>query len=74
MMTSDRSGRPTIINNFWKALANHPASLKRVWSTGKEVMAPVDMKPTKEGISLGECESDNTALEQTRGRPLTRGT
>ena len=48
MMTSDRSGRPTFINNFWKALANHPASLKRVWSTGKEVMAPVDEAYLKE--------------------------
>ena len=36
------------INNFWKALANHPASLKRVWSTGKEVMAPVDEAYLKE--------------------------
>ena len=36
------------INNFWKALANHPASLKRVWSTGKEVMVPVDEAYLKE--------------------------
>ncbi len=27
------------INNFWKALANHPALLEQVWSRGKEVMA-----------------------------------
>ena len=41
------------INNFWKALANHPASLKRVWSTGKEVMAPGDIDTlTKEMIYI----------------------
>ena len=28
------------INNFWKALANDPATLKRVWASVKEVMAP----------------------------------
>jgi AhpD family alkylhydroperoxidase len=28
------------INNFWKALASDPATLKRVWNGVKEVMAP----------------------------------
>jgi AhpD family alkylhydroperoxidase len=28
------------INNFWKALAQHPATLKRTWASLKEVMAP----------------------------------
>ncbi len=28
------------INNFWKALANHPPTLKRTWESVKEVMAP----------------------------------
>jgi AhpD family alkylhydroperoxidase len=28
------------INNFWKVLANDPASLERVWRNVKEVMAP----------------------------------
>jgi AhpD family alkylhydroperoxidase len=28
------------INNFWRALANDPATLKRVWGGLKEVMAP----------------------------------
>jgi len=27
------------INNFWKALANHPPTLQRTWATLKEVMA-----------------------------------
>ena len=28
------------INNFWKALAQHPATLARTWASLKEVMAP----------------------------------
>ncbi len=28
------------VNNFWKALAVHPRTLKRTWQSVKEVMAP----------------------------------
>ena len=28
------------VNNFWKALANHPPTLRRTWASVKEVMAP----------------------------------
>jgi len=28
------------VNNFWKCLANHPTTLKRIWESLKEVMAP----------------------------------
>jgi AhpD family alkylhydroperoxidase len=28
------------VSNFWKTLASNPATLRRVWSTAKEVMAP----------------------------------
>ena len=28
------------INNFWKALANDPAMLKRTWESIKQIMAP----------------------------------
>jgi alkylhydroperoxidase/carboxymuconolactone decarboxylase family protein YurZ len=28
------------INNFWKALANHPPTLPRTWESIKEVMRP----------------------------------
>ena len=41
------------INNFWKALANYPATLKRVWSAGKEVMAPGEIDAlTKEMVYI----------------------
>lgn len=34
------------INNFWKALANHPPTLQRTWETLKEVMAsPGEIDP-----------------------------
>jgi AhpD family alkylhydroperoxidase len=33
------------INNFWKALANHPPTLKRTWESVKQVMAPGALEP-----------------------------
>jgi AhpD family alkylhydroperoxidase len=33
------------INNFWKALANNPAELRRVWQNVKQVMAPGALDP-----------------------------
>jgi AhpD family alkylhydroperoxidase len=37
------------VNNFWKALAVDPVSLKRTWESAKEVMAPGALDPlTKE--------------------------
>ena len=41
------------VNNFWKALANHPPTMKRTWESLKEVMAPGALDPlTKELIYL----------------------
>lgn len=33
------------INNFWKALANDPAELRRVWENVKQVMRPGALDP-----------------------------
>jgi AhpD family alkylhydroperoxidase len=33
------------VNNFWKALANDPAVLKRTWENVKHVMAPGTLDP-----------------------------
>ena len=33
------------VNNFWKALANRPAELKRIWENVKQVMAPGALDP-----------------------------
>ncbi len=41
------------INNFWRALAHDPASLKATWERLKEVMGPGEIDPlTKEMIYI----------------------
>jgi uncharacterized peroxidase-related enzyme len=49
-----RATRKTdFINNFWKALANHPATLRRTWDNIKSIMAPGALDAvTKEMIYL----------------------
>ena len=47
------------INNFWKALANDPASLKRTWESIKQIMAPGALDPlTKEMIYVAVSVSN----------------
>jgi AhpD family alkylhydroperoxidase len=47
------------INNFWKALANDPPTLRRTWESIKEVMAPGVLDPlTKELIYLAVSASN----------------
>ena len=47
------------VNNFWKYLANDPATLKRTWSSLKEVMAPGALDPVvKEMIYLAVSVSN----------------
>jgi AhpD family alkylhydroperoxidase len=37
------------VNNFWKALAHDPATLRRTWESVKQIMAPGALDPlTKE--------------------------
>ena len=33
------------VNNFWKALATHPPTLRRLWENVKQVMAPGALDP-----------------------------
>jgi AhpD family alkylhydroperoxidase len=50
------------INNFWKALANDPPTLRRTWGSIKEVMAPGALDPlTKELIYLAVSASNGCA-------------
>ncbi len=50
------------INNFWKALANDPATLKRTWESIKEVMAPGALDPAvKEMLYLAVSISNGCA-------------
>ena len=41
------------VNNYWKVLANHPPTLKRMWANVQEVMGPGTLDPlTKELIYM----------------------
>jgi AhpD family alkylhydroperoxidase len=47
------------INNFWKAIANDPATLKRTWEDIKQIMAPGALDPlTKELIYVAVSVSN----------------
>ena len=64
------------INNFWKALANDPATLKRTWESIKQIMAPGALDPlTKELIYIAVsvtnqcpyCIASHTASADSKG-------
>jgi AhpD family alkylhydroperoxidase len=64
------------INNFWKALAHHPATLRRTWQSVKEIMAPGALDAvSKEMIYLavsatnqcGYCIASHTAGARKAG-------
>ena len=49
----------TWINNFWKALAHDPATLRRTWESVKQIMSPGALDPlTKEMIYLAVSASN----------------
>jgi AhpD family alkylhydroperoxidase len=48
------------INNFWKAIAHDPATLKRTWESIKSIMAPGALDPlTKELIYMAVSVTNN---------------
>ena len=48
------------INNFWKILANDPATLRRIWASVKEVMRPGELDSlTKELIYVAVSVTNN---------------
>ena len=64
------------INNFWKALANDPATLKRTWESIKQIMAPGALDPlTKELLYIAVsvtnqcpyCIASHTASARNKG-------
>jgi AhpD family alkylhydroperoxidase len=64
------------INNFWKALARDPVTLRRTWQSIKEIMAPGALDAlTKEMIYLavsatnqcGYCIASHTAAARKAG-------
>jgi AhpD family alkylhydroperoxidase len=64
------------VNNFWKAIAHHPPTLRRTWETLKEVMGPGALDPlVKEMLYLAVsvahgceyCIASHTAAARKRG-------
>jgi AhpD family alkylhydroperoxidase len=64
------------INNFWKALAHDPATLRRTWESIKQIMSPGALDPlTKELIYVavsttnqcGYCIASHTAGARKAG-------
>ncbi len=64
------------INNFWKALAHDPATLRRTWQSIKEIMAPGSLNAlTKEMVYLAVsvtnqcnyCIASHTAAARKAG-------
>jgi AhpD family alkylhydroperoxidase len=64
------------INNFWKAIAHDPATLKRTWEDIKQIMAPGALDPlTKELLyvavsvtnSCQYCIASHTASARNKG-------
>ncbi|MGF1594146.1 MAG: carboxymuconolactone decarboxylase family protein [Kiloniellaceae bacterium] len=48
------------VNNFWKALAQNPETLKRTWESVKQIMAPGALDPlTKELIYIAVSVTNN---------------
>lgn len=48
------------VNNFWKTLAFHPPTLKRIWENVKQVMAPGALDAlTKEMIYVAVSATNN---------------
>jgi AhpD family alkylhydroperoxidase len=72
-----RATRKTdFINNFWRALAHDPVTLKRTWESIKAVMAPGALDPlTKEmiyiAVSVAQgceyCIRSHTAAARAKG-------
>src|SRR5215510_515249 len=47
------------INNFWKALANDPKTLRRTWESVKQIMSPGELSPlVKEMIYVAVSASN----------------
>lgn len=64
------------INNFWKALAHDPVTLRRTWESVKQIMAPGALDAvTKEMVYLavsatnqcGYCIASHTAAARKAG-------
>jgi AhpD family alkylhydroperoxidase len=73
--------RSDFVNNFWRALAHEPVTLKRTWESLKQVMAPGAIDPvSKEMIYLAVsvahgcpyCIHSHTAAARAKGMTETQ--
>jgi AhpD family alkylhydroperoxidase len=73
IMTTRKTDR---VNNFWKALAHDPATLRRTWESVKQIMGQGALDPlTKEMIYVavsatnqcGYCIASHTAAARKAG-------
>jgi AhpD family alkylhydroperoxidase len=64
------------VNNFWKAIAHDPATLRRIWKSVKEIMSAGALDPlTKEMVYVavsatnqcGYCIASHTAAARKAG-------
>jgi AhpD family alkylhydroperoxidase len=71
-----RTRNTDYVNNFWKALAHDPATLRRTWESIKQIMAPGALDAlTKEMIYVavsasnqcGYCIASHTASARKAG-------
>jgi AhpD family alkylhydroperoxidase len=71
-----RSRNVADVNNFWKAIAGHPPTLKRTWESLKQVMGPGALDPlVKEMLYLAVsaahgceyCIASHTAAARAKG-------
>jgi AhpD family alkylhydroperoxidase len=77
VFTDIRATRKTdYVNNFWRALAHDPVSLKRTWESVKQVMGPGALDPkVKEMIYIAVsvahacpyCIASHTAAARAKG-------
>jgi AhpD family alkylhydroperoxidase len=55
-----RTRKADWVNNFWKALAHDPPTLRRLWDNVKQVMAPGALDPlTKELVYVAVSITNN---------------
>jgi len=66
-----RATRKTeFVNNFWRALAHDPATLKRTWESIKAVMGPGALDPKMKEmlyIACPYCVHSHTASARAKG-------
>jgi AhpD family alkylhydroperoxidase len=64
------------VNNFWKALAHDPATLRRTWESIKQVMAPGALDPLAKELlyiavsvtnGCGYCIASHIAAARNKG-------